>query len=260
MRNLLTIAFLFISCLSFGQYSTKDSTGKSYINFNSLDQSLSCDSINKLTQKFGSLDKIDDPDLRLLAIMAQIQCSVTMLNNLAHAVGDSSHYQAQVVFTEENGNPRVLFNLIDLKSLTTGKEYAKFIVNFAPVLLAGSTGPVGDFLMETGIATAVGKYSIDAYYESAIKNDPLIILYPSIIPAKKFSQDVMKELKKNNVYNEVSKVWEQPQKTIINPVAKIAISSMKEVVKGTENVTRETKKATENIIRETKKIVPKIKW
>lgn len=260
MKNLVTFLFLSICSVTSAQYTTQDSIGKVYLQFNSLDQSINCDSVNKLIQKYGSIEKIEDADLKLLAIMGQIQCSVNMLNTLSAAVGDSSYYQAQVVFSEEDGNPRVLFNLIDLKSLTTGAAYAKAIVDLAPMILTSSTGPVGDFLMESGIANAVGNYSIDAYYESAIKNDPLIILYPTIIPAKKFSEDVIKELKKNNVYNELSKTWEQPQNTIINPIAKIGTSSIKEIAKGTENIKNESKKAVDNIIRETKKVIPRIKF
>lgn len=192
--------------------------------------------------------------------MGQMQCSVTMLNDVFKNLGDTTtYYQGQILYSEDkDGNPRVLFNLIDIKSLITAKEYAKVIADFAPILLAGSTGPIGEVLIETGVATAFGKYSIDAYFESAVKNDPLLIFYPAVIPGRKFSKDVLSELSKNKIFNEVSKTWESPVGTIINPVAKIATKTVKVVVKSTDNVARETKKAGEKVGKLAKKAIPRV--
>jgi hypothetical protein len=260
MKTLLIIlGFILLTFNIYGQYSTTDSTGTTFVNLNSLDNNFTCDSLDRLVKKYGSIEKIEDANLKILAIMAQIRCSVSMLNNLATTLGDSSHYQAQVLFYEDSkGNPKVLFNLIDLKTLKTAKKYADYLVDFAPMIITETTGPFGDILMKSGVVTAVGKYSVDAYYEAAIKDDPLIIFYPSLIPGKKFTMDVIKELSSNKVYNEVSKVWELPNKIVINPIAKIAKSGTKEVVRGTENVVKEIDRGGDRLWKEGKRFIKRL--
>ncbi len=252
MKTILSITFLFLNLFTYAQFTSTDENGKKYINYHEIDSALTCDSIKKLENKYGSLKQIPDENLKIIAVLAQLRCSVQMLNEIADATQDTlQHYQAQVVFTEENGNPRVLFNLIDLKTLTTAKEYSKAIVDFAPIILAGSTGPIGEVLLETGIATAVGKYSVEAYYESAIKNDPLIILYPGIIPGKKFTADAVKELKLNKVYNEVTKVWESPVVAVVTPFFN-PIKTTTVILDGAKDVGKEVVKAAEKVVKKLK--------
>lgn len=255
----MTIAFQAISYITSGQdnsnpvpYHSVDSIGRKYLNFNSIDPKFTCDSVASLIIKYGKVQNIPDQETKFLAILVQIKCSVSALNELSTVAGDTSHYQALILIeSDQNGNPRVLFNLIDLKTLSTARDYAKTIVDFAPILLAAYTGDVGNFLAESGIATALGKYSVDAYYESAIENDPLIIFYPTIIPFKKFSGEVIKEIKSNHIYNEVKNVWESPVGTIANPMLKI-VTSPETVIKEAGTVMKGTEKAIKKILKKLK--------
>ncbi|RLJ75130.1 hypothetical protein [Pedobacter alluvionis] len=261
MKQILTLALLlnFLSLKAQYKIVSGDST---YVDFNTLDEALTCDSLSHLISKSGGMGKISDPKIKMLVALGQIKCAVQTMNELSKIVDADSAavYQAQISFVEESGKPRALFNLIDTKTLTTATAYAKALAEFAPALVASGTGPAGEILNKTGITTALSKYSIEAYYQSALQNDPLIILYPGAIPGKKLSEDVIKNFSDGHYYNEVKKMWDKPLTALVNPINKIMVDP---IISTTNNLGNELERGGEKLKKEAKKLagrLPKIKW
>lgn len=132
--------------------------------------------------------------------------------------------------TEPNGDAKILFNTIKLSTGEKMAEASKALLGLA--VFAKTKDPV-----TTVVATAIGDYSVDAYLDAAKKDDPLIILLPTLIPSKKLTTDIYKSVTKTKVAKKVEAVVSKPidhakknPEDIIAPTVTVPIKAAKKVI------------------------------
>ena len=143
-----------------------------------LDDSV-CSGIGRLL--FSTNGLIIDPIDFTTSMAQMIECNNREWNK-AHPE------EPRITFatpTTENDNPKILFNTISLK---TGEDIANASKKIITLVLAAETGNE----MATAIGTVAGNYSVNAYLESAKKNDPLIFIMPNAIPNVQLGKDALK--------------------------------------------------------------------
>ncbi|WP_194549662.1 hypothetical protein [Zobellia nedashkovskayae] len=199
-----------------------------------IDSTISCTEAKRkwLENECDSFDECS-----YYAIVAK-KCDLA--NHNAKNPNDQKTMIAKVEVTED-GEQKILFGLIDLED---GVEVA----TYSKVALALVTGNAFTDDPVTGsIVDAIGTYSIDAYLESAIENDELIIFYPTGIPTKKMVQDVFDELKDNKEIKKITYELKQIGKdgiehlednpeAILNPSTSLSIELAENGIKTVEKV------------------------
>lgn len=157
----------------------------------SLEVNYSCEDAKK---KLAS-DNYEFEELSML-LMKIAQCKTEKHNQ------ENPNNQQVVVYSEEvdeNGNGKILFNTISLKTGEDISGAAKALIGLS--ILGKTKDPV-----TTVIAGVAGDYAVDSYLDAAKKNDPLIILFPTVIPGKKLTSDIYKSVTKLKIVKKVDLV------------------------------------------------------
>jgi hypothetical protein len=91
----------------------------------------------------------------------------------------------EVTLMSQDENNKVLFNTVSIK---TADDIANVTKTILTIGIAYKTGnPI-----LTAIGSQVSNYTVNSYLDAAKRNDPLILIYPSAIPAKQFVGDASK--------------------------------------------------------------------
>ncbi|MEB2774553.1 hypothetical protein SYJ56_04505 [Algoriphagus sp. D3-2-R+10] len=155
--------------------------GKDTLQVLTLDVVLTCE---EAKQKVASND-YDISEMNII-LMKVAQCKNEEYNR-AHP--DSTYVTVVTEVIEEDGNSKIMFNTISLKTGEDMAEATKALIGLA--VFAKTKDP-----LTTVIASAAGNYTVDSYLEAAKSNDPLIILFPTLIPGKKLTTDIYKSITK----------------------------------------------------------------
>ena len=134
-------------------------------------------------------DLIEDPLVYNQFIMKMMQC-----RNIAWNKAHPANARVTIVHEEEGA---LVFDTLPVKTVEDAGEVAKKIITI------GAFAKTGDPMI-TGVATVAGNYTVDAYVQAAKKNDPLIIIMPTIIPAKQLTKDALHLT--TGVYKAVTKI------------------------------------------------------
>lgn len=183
-------------------------------------------------------------------------------NALTHNVKNPENPRKIIVYVDaQNGEQRIFFNVISLKDATNIATYTK-------AFLAIITGDAFlDDPITNIISTSVGNYTIDAWLEGAVNNDPMLILYPMALPAEKFIDDVFKEINKSvditkistEIYNltksTVDNFIENPENLII-PFAKDQLEIVGNSLNYTVNLLNDVGEFVENTIQKVMPFTP----
>jgi hypothetical protein len=162
----------------------------------SFESSLSCDAALERLNSYGSLSSLD-----------QLETSTVLARCAASKHNKENPTDPVVVQTQpapNDGQSKILYNIIHVK------DAEKVIAGCAGALTIGGM-LVGD--TEGQLAGAFGDLTCSAYYEAAAKNDPLLILAPSMIPGDKVTRDVLAKIGLGETYdkakNEIAKAAEK---------------------------------------------------
>lgn len=123
-----------------------------------------------------------NPDEQFELSMIVANCGVTSYNNSQ----PDPDKKKVVVVTMNPDDQKILFNTITLGEAKKARSVCQSLVSsFAGQQLQDTGDPIY-------IAVAVGgRYSCDAYFDAAVKSDPMLIVFPTFIPGVKVTSDVI---------------------------------------------------------------------
>jgi hypothetical protein len=212
------------------EVSTRDTT----INLSSVVVDISCDSLRALfadKKKYSELP----PELKYLYSLKIVGCAQEEYNKQKKS--------KNIVIVRQDGDDpdRIYFDLIDLSDAEKARDALYQTLGIAALIVPGEN-------LKVQIVTAAGRYSIDAFFKAAYKDDPLLVLCPSMIPGNQITKDVINEIKRNKVYDKMSKTWKDNKGTITTIVPGIGITLQtgekvgKEVERGAQRIEKEVQR------------------
>lgn len=149
------------------------------INVATLETEVSCEDARKrvATQGYSS------PEEGQILLMKITQCDTKQWN--------TDHPEdPKVTVVSESAEGKILFNTISIKDAEKIRDAAKVIAGATLIAELGASDP-----LTMTIVTAGGDYTVDAYFDAAKKSDPLIIVFPTLIPGNKLTTDALVALK-----------------------------------------------------------------
>jgi len=159
----------------------------------SLETELTCDEAKKLF-----IDgKYFDDFARMVEIEAKVKsCTLAQYNQ--QRPDDPAVVTMTIDMKEDN--PKILFNTIRLKEAEKVADISKLLIT------VGANAEFSGEPATVSIVSAMGNYSVDAYMEAAVKNDPLIIFVlgsPLNVVTKKLGKDLIKTILEGKLDNKI---------------------------------------------------------
>lgn len=150
--------------------------------------------VNKIDLEGMTCEQVDaalrapsnDPNVFAALQLKQIECNARRFND----ANPNDRVVAAATFDQDDPNRRILFGLLKFNDAASARDAAKLVLAMAGKSIAG-----GDPLT-TKIVDAVGTYSIDAYFDAASRNDPLLIVFPTAVPGAKLTTDAVRNLRR----------------------------------------------------------------
>jgi hypothetical protein len=130
-----------------------------------------------------------DEDDKFLAEMKRSQCEVLAYNQ-RHASDPPAQLednQQVAYFTQDTSDPdgkRVLFSMMTLKQAKQAETLCK-------VLAGGYIADAAPTPALSVLAGVAGTYSCDAYFDAAVRSDPMLIVMPGLVPSIKMTKEIL---------------------------------------------------------------------
>ncbi|MEO1485830.1 MAG: hypothetical protein AAFU57_08785, partial [Bacteroidota bacterium] len=199
-----------------------------------IETDITCEQATKMITNPGELS-INEFNI-VLAVIAKCRAELERQENPNSNAVSVGYYDEK--------KDRILFKLIDYKTGEDIKNASRTLVDLYITHVA-EVEPISATILYLG-----ADYSIEAFFESAVNDDPMIILAPLTIPGTKLGKDAMGELGR----------FGKKAEKFFNSAGKKAEKHFKE---NPEDLVAPGASLTKNAAKETKKFIEKttgIKW
>jgi|GEM_PF-4349797 len=117
---------------------------------------------------------------KLELALVQLKCTLAAYNHTQ----PTSKQKVAVLTQNPDGDHKILFKLVNVHDAEKARDVCNTIAgSYAAKSLAATGDPM--YIVAAGGA----RYSCQAYFEAAVKSDPLLIVFPTLIPGQKLTAE-----------------------------------------------------------------------
>lgn len=143
------------------------------------DPALSCKQAAALLKQ----DKFSSEDEKLVVKSKDMKCEVENYNR-RHSKDQSENRKIAYMTLDQNDHKRVLFDIVTLKEAKKADALCKTLTGgFLAVAVPDANAST--------LLGALGSMRCDKYFDLAVKNDPLLIVFPTLAPEVRLTVEVI---------------------------------------------------------------------